>query len=171
MPLPMSAMSVPAFVQGLDAMAGTLRKAEAFAAEKSMDEATLLQARLFPDMFPMVRQVQIATDSAKGAVARLAGEPVPSYADDEASFAALHARVARTLDFIQSIPAAAIDGSEERVITLQARTRTMTFRGADYLLSFALPNFYFHLATAYGLLRQAGVVLGKPDYLGAVRLG
>ena len=170
MPVSMSALSVPAFVQGLEALASTLEKAEAYAAERKIDEAALLQARVFPDMFPMVRQVQIATDTAKGAVARLGGAPVPSFPDDETTFAALRARVAKTLDFVKSVPAAAIDGSETKEVSIKGRTSTMTFTGEDYLLSFALPNFYFHLATAYGLLRNAGLAIGKRDYLGAIRL-
>jgi hypothetical protein len=170
MSVSMSALSVPAFVQGLEALAITLEKAEAYAAAKTIDEAALLQSRLFPDMFPMVRQVQIATDTAKGAVARLGGQAVPSFPDDETSFAALRARVDRTIDFVKSVPAAAIDGSEAKEVSVKGRSSTMTFKGQDYLLSFALPNFYFHLATAYGLLRQAGLDIGKRDFLGAVRM-
>ena len=153
------------------ALAATLEKAEKYAAEKKIDEAALLQSRIFPDMFPFVRQVQIATDTAKGIVTRLAGADVPSYPDDETSFAALRARVAKTLDLVHSASASAIDGAEERTIELKGRTSTMTFKGTDYLLSFALPNFYFHCATAYGLLRHAGLEIGKRDYLGAVRMG
>ena len=170
MPLSMSQLTLPAFIQGLDALNAVLAKAETHAAERKIDEAVFLQARLYPDMLPMVKQVQIAADFAKGAVARLAGEAVPSYPDDEASFAALRARIARTLDFLRSVPSASIDGSEERTVELKNPSRTMTFRGEDYLLSFVLPNFYFHLATAYGLLRHGGLDIGKRDFMGAVRM-
>jgi hypothetical protein len=170
MPLSMSELSLPAFSQGLEALASTLAKAEEHAAATKVDEGVFLQARLYPDMFPMVRQVQIACDFAKGAVARLSGAEVPSWPDDETSFAALRARVARTLDYVRSVPAAALDGSEERSVVLQAPGRTLAFRGADYLLSFVLPNFYFHLTTAYGLLRHNGVAIGKRDFVGALRL-
>ncbi len=170
MPVPMSQLSTPAFVQGLEAMAATLAKAAEHASALKVDESVFLQARLYPDMFPLVRQVQIACDFAKGAVTRLAGAAVPAWPDDETSFAALGARIARTLDVVRSVPATSLDGSEARTVTLKAGSQDLVFRGEDYLLSFVLPNFYFHLATAYGLLRHAGVAVGKRDFLGAARL-
>ena len=166
MPLPMSELCVPAFRQALEAMARTLQKAEQHAVTRKVAEAVFLQARLYPDMFPMVRQVQTATDFAKGAVARLSGAEPPRYPDDEASFAALGARIGRTLDYIGSVPTGSIDGSEARTIELKAGSQTLTFSGRSYLLGFVLPNFYFHLATAYGLLRHNGVELGKRDFVG-----
>jgi hypothetical protein len=169
MPVTMSQLTIPTFVQGLEALAATLYKAEAYAAARKIDEAVLLQARLFPDMFPFVRQVQIAADFAKGAVARLSGAEPPNYPDTETSFAALKQRVARTLDYIHSIAPEAIDGSEARTVSLKAGQQTLTFAGEPYLLSFVLPNFYFHLATAYDLLRHNGVELGKRDFVGAFR--
>ena len=169
MPVTMSQLTIPAFVQGLEALAATLDKAEAHAAARKIDEAALLQARLFPDMYPFVRQVQIAADFAKGAVARLSGAEPPSYPDTEASFAALKQRVARTLDYIRSIAPEAIDGSEARTVSLKGGQQTLTFAGEPYVLSFVLPNFYFHLTTAYDLLRHNGVELGKRDFVGAFR--
>jgi hypothetical protein len=118
-------------------------------------------------MFALTRQVQIATDHAKGATARLAGLPVPSFADTEATFPELKARIAKTLDFIATVKPAQIDGSEGRDISLKAGPRELSFKGQDYLLFFALPNFYFHVTTAFAILRHNGVPIGKLDYLGA----
>jgi hypothetical protein len=136
-------------------------------AERKLDPNALLHARLFPDMFPLTRQVQIGADFAKGAVARLAGAEVPSWADDETSFEALRARVVRTLDFIAGFPADAIDGSEDRDITLVRRGETFHVQGQAYLLEQAVPNFYFHVTTAYAILRHNGVEVGKRDFLAA----
>ena len=119
-------------------------------------------------MFPLVRQVQIVSDTAKGCAARLAGVAVPSYADTEASFAELQERIARTVAFLQGIAIGQVDGSEERAIVLKVHEREIHFSGQSYLLTFALPNFYFHLTTAYAILRHNGVEIGKQDYLGAV---
>ncbi len=170
MSLSLSQIAIPAFVQGLDALSATLAKAEQHAATRKIDEAAFLQARLYPDMFALTRQVQIVTDFAKGAAARLAGVEVPSYPDDETSFAALRARIARTLEFCRSVSTAAVDGSQDRDITVKGGSRTLSFRGDNYLLGFVLPNFYFHCATAYGLLRHNGVELGKSDYAGDIRM-
>jgi hypothetical protein len=118
-------------------------------------------------MFPLARQVQIATDQAKGCCARLAGVEIPKYADDEATFANLRGRIARTIAFVESFEPAAIDGSEDRAITLTAGSRELRFAGQQYLVSFVLPNFYFHATAAYALLRHCGLPIGKRDFLGA----
>ncbi len=165
MPLSMSQIAVPAFDRGLTAFAAVLTKTEQHPGFAKI-EAALLQARLFPDMFHFTRQVQIAADFAKGTTARLAGEEPPAYPDDEASFADLRARLERTLAFVRSIPTERIDGSERRVVTLKTGSREMTFDGQPYLMRFALPNFYFHLATAYDILRHNGIALGKRDFIG-----
>jgi uncharacterized protein len=167
MPISMSRLSVPAFERGLGVFSVILDKAENHAAAKKIDEAIFIQARLYPDMRPLAAQVQMASDTAKGAVARLAGLDVPSFADTETTFAALKERVARTLEFIRSVPSEAIDGSETRSVVLKSRSGSQTFEGQTYLLGFALPNFYFHLTTAYAILRHNGVEVGKLDYLGA----
>jgi hypothetical protein len=154
------------FIQGLKGLITVLRKAESHAAAKGFDPAALMQARLYPDMFPLTKQVQICTDFAKGAVARLAGEEPPAWPDVEASFAELIARVEKAIVFIGEFAAARIDGSEERDITLTRRGETSVVKGRPYLLEQAMPNFYFHLTTAYGILRHNGVEVGKRDYLG-----
>jgi hypothetical protein len=167
MPITMYGASVPAFVQMLDSLAAILAKADAYAAERKIDPAVLLDYRLAPDMFPLRRQVQIATDHAKGCCARLAGRDVPSYADDETSFEDLRARIERTVAFVRSLRAEDIDGSEEREIALTVGGRPMRFRGQDYLVGFVLPNFYFHATTAYAILRHCGLGIGKRDFMGA----
>jgi hypothetical protein len=158
--------SAPVFLQGLKGLASVLRKAAAHAEAKGFDPAALLQARLYPDMFPLLRQVQICADFAKGAVARLAGEDPPAWADDEVSFDDLIARVEKTCAYVSQIPAARIDGSEDRDITLVRRGVSSVVKGQPYLLEQAMPNFYFHLTTAYAILRHNGVEVGKKDYLG-----
>jgi hypothetical protein len=166
MPISMYQASVPAFLQMLNSLAAILDKAEAFAAERKIDPAVLLGYRLAPDMFALARQVQIATDHAKGCCARLAGVEVPKYPDDETTFADLRARIARTIDFVQSFEPGDIDGSEERELTITAGSRELRFKGQQYLVNFALPNFYFHLTTAYAILRHCGLPIGKRDYMG-----
>ena len=168
MPISMYQASVPAFLQMLNSLSANLDKAEVFAAERKIDPAVLLGWRLAPDMFALARQVQIATDHAKGCCARLAGVEVPKYSDDETTFAELRARIGRTIDFVQSFEASDIDGSEERDITLTAGTRELRFKGQQYLVSFALPNFFFHVTTAYAILRHCGVPIGKRDFLGMI---
>jgi hypothetical protein len=168
MSLSMYQASVPAFLQMLGGLAGVLAKAEAHAAERKIEPAVLLNYRLAPDMFPLIRQIRIATDHAKGCCARLAGVEVPSYADDETSFADLRARLEKTVGFVRGFQPEAIDGSEEREITLMVGSQPMTFKGQPYLVNFVLPNFYFHVTTAYAILRHAGVPLGKRDYLGTI---
>jgi hypothetical protein len=168
MALSMYQASVPAFLQILNALADILGKAETYAAERKIDPAVLLGWRLAPDMFALTRQVQIATDQAKGCCARLAGVEVPKYADDEASFADLRARIARTIDFVRGFDPSDIDGSEERDITITAGGRELRFKGQQYLIGFVLPNFYFHATTAYDILRHCGLPIGKRDFLGAM---
>jgi hypothetical protein len=167
MAISMYRASVPVFVQMLNALAVVLKKAEAHAQAKKIDPAALLTARLYPDMFPLTKQVQIACDFAKGCPARLAGVDVPKYEDNEASFADLDARIAKTLAFLGTLKPAQIDGSEEKVISLTIGGKPMDFDGLTYLLNFASPNFYFHVTTAYDLLRHNGVELGKRDFMGA----
>jgi len=158
--------SAPRFVNTLKNLSAILDKAEAHAEAKKIQPTVLTQCRFFPDMFPMKRQVQVACDTAKGAVARLAGVEVPKHEDTEETFAELKARIAKTVDFIQSIKPAQIDGSEEKNIHLKLGPREIDYKGMQYLLGFALPNFYFHVAHAYAILRHNGVTLGKRDYLG-----
>lgn len=160
--------SVPALIRGLNNLSAILDKAAADAAARNIAPDVLLNARLAPDMFALTRQVQIASDSAKGCAARLAGVDVPSYADDEAGFADLQQRIAKTVAFLQGFNAAQIDGSETREVVLKVRGDEIRFSGQNYLLGFVLPNFYFHLTAAYAILRHNGVALGKMDYLGGV---
>jgi uncharacterized protein len=158
--------SVPVFRQMLAALSDILDKAAAQASERGIDPSTLIEARLAPDMFPLARQVQIATDHAKGATARLAGHDVPSYADDETTLDELKARIAKTLTFIESMPPAAMQGAETRDIVLKIGGRELRFDGRTYLLHFALPNFFFHVTTAYNILRANGIEIGKRDFMG-----
>ena len=158
--------SVPVFVRMLNNLAEILKKAAAHAETKKIDPAVLLQTRLYPDMFALARQVQIATDTAKGCAARLAGVEPPRYEDKESSFPELLARIEKTIAYAKSIKPDQIDGSEDRPIVLKVREQSINFTGLAYLLNFALPNFYFHVATAYDLLRHNGVELGKQDFLG-----
>ncbi|MBQ5948940.1 DUF1993 family protein [Massilia sp. ST3] len=159
--------TVPVFRQMLDALAAVLEKAENHALENRIEPAALLQARLFPDMFPLVRQVQIAADFAKGTPARLAGAEVPRYEDDETSFSELQQRITKTLGFIDSLQAADIDAGAGRAITHGTGERARHFAGGEaYVTRFALPNFYFHITTAYAILRHNGVPIGKKDFIG-----
>ena len=167
MSLSMFDASVPALLQGLKGLKTVLAKAEAHAEAKKIDPAALLQARLYPDMFTLARQVQIATDFAKGAAGRLAGAELPVFDDVETSFAELQARVAKAATFIDGLSPAAFEGSETREVSLKRRGETVTFPGKDYLLLQALPNFWFHVTTAYAILRHNGVELSKSDYMGA----
>jgi hypothetical protein len=159
--------SAPRFAHTLKALSAILDKAQAHCDAKKIDPLALTQFRLYPDMFPLARQVQIACDTAKGAVARLGGVEIPKHEDTEQSFAELKARIAKTVEFIASVGAAKIDGSEEKEIVLKMRAGEIRFSGLDYLLGFAYPNFYFHCATAYDILRHNGVELGKRDFLGS----
>ena len=167
MPLTMHQASVPALVQILGSLTALIDKAEAFCEARKVDPAVVLNYRLAADMFPFTRQIQIATDQAKGIAARLAGVEVPSYEDSEASFADLKARLAKTIEFVTSLPAARFEGAETREITIKLRTQEVHFTGAGYLFGFALPHFYFHATTAYDILRHIGVEVGKRDFIGA----
>ncbi|MBP6011109.1 MAG: DUF1993 family protein [Alphaproteobacteria bacterium] len=158
--------TVPAFVQILNAISAILKKAAAHAEAKKIDPAVFVNARIAPDMFPLSRQVQIATDHAKGASARLAGVDVPSYADTETTFDELQARIAKTLDFVKGLKPAQFDGGFDRDVTLTIAGQKMTWKGNVYLHQFALPNFYFHATAAYAILRHNGVEVGKRDFLG-----
>ncbi len=166
MAISMYRASVPVFVQMLNALAGVLKKAADHAQAKKIDPAALLTARLYPDMFALIKQVQIACDFAKGCSARLADVDIPKYEDNEASFADLDARIARTVAFLGTLKPAQIDGSEDKAIALTIGGQAMNFDGLTYLLNFTLPNFYFHVTTAFGLLRHNGVELGKRDFMG-----
>lgn len=156
----------PRFASMLRNLDAILAKAQAHAEAKKIDPAVLMSARLFPDMLPFVKQVQIATDHAKGAAARLAGVEVPRFEDTEQSFDELRARLAKTIAFVESFSAAQINGSEDRDIALKAGGKEMSFKGMPYLIGYAIPNFYFHLVTAYNILRHNGIEIGKGDYLG-----
>jgi hypothetical protein len=166
MSLSMFDASVPALLQGLKGLKTVLAKAQAHAEAKKLDPNALLQARLYPDMFTLVRQVQIATDFAKGAAGRLAGAELPVFEDVETSFEELQARVAKAAAFIEGLSAPAFEGSETRQVSLNRRGEVVSFTGKDYLLLQALPNFWFHVTTAYAILRHNGVELSKSDYMG-----
>ena len=158
--------SAPRFTNILRNLSTILDKAEAHCAAKKIEPTVLTSYRLFPDMFPLTRQVQIACDTAKGAVARLAGVDIPKHEDTEQSFAELKARIAKTIDFVESVSAAKIDGSDDKEVVLQMRSGERRFKGMQYLLGHAYPNFYFHVTTAYNILRHNGVEVGKRDYIG-----
>ncbi|MCK9637500.1 MAG: DUF1993 family protein [Methylobacter tundripaludum] len=166
MSLTMYHASIPVFVRMLGNLSAILDKAAAYAEAKKIDPAIFVNARLAPDMYPLSRQVQIATDMVKGCAARLAGIEVPRYEDNETTFAELQARIAKTKAFLQSVSAEQIDGSEDRKITLKFGSRELNLLGQAYLLDFVLPNFHFHLTTAYAILRHNGVEIGKKDYTG-----
>lgn len=163
----MHAASVPMFQQMLTALAGILTKAESFATERKIEPDALLQARLFPDMFPLARQVQIACDFASSVSARLAGEEVPAYEGGNQTFADLQQRIATTLAFIGGLDAARFEGSQDRELVLRPGTpKERRIGGQAYLLAYGLPQFFFHVTTAYDLLRHNGVAIGKKDYMG-----
>jgi Uncharacterized protein conserved in bacteria len=168
MPLTMHSASVPIFVRMLGNLVGWLEKADAHAREKKFEPQVYLSARLAPDMLPLPTQIQIACDAAKFCIARLAGVEAPPFPDDEKSLDDLRQRVRKTIDYLQSVPAAQIDGSDAREISVPRRTGAITMTGEAYLKHFALPNFFFHVTTAYALLRHNGVELGKMDFLGAL---
>lgn len=166
MKISMYQASVPVYIRMLTNLAAVLEKGAAHAEAKKIDPSVLIGSRLYPDMFPLSRQVQIATDNAKGPAARLAGVDVPKYEDNEKTFPELRGRIEKTIEFLRALRPEQIDGAEERTINLQVRGNTLTFNGLPYLLNFAMPNFYFHVTTAYDILRHNGVELGKQDYLG-----
>jgi hypothetical protein len=158
---------VPTANRMLGNLSTLLDKAEAFATAKKIDASVLLNSRLAPDMLPLTRQVQIASDMAKGAAARLSGTEVPKYEDNETTITELKARIAKTLAFVNGVDAGKYTGSEDRDVTLPARTGDRHFKGLNYLRDFVLPNIYFHVTTTYAILRHNGVELGKNDFIGA----
>ena len=166
MTISMYQISAPVFTKMLGALANVLDKGAAFAVAKKIDPAVLMASRLAPDMFPLTRQVQIAADFAKGPVARLAGLEVPKYDDNETTIDALKARLEKTIAFVKGFGPSQIDGTEERDINLTVGGQPQTLTGQNYLLHFALPNFYFHITAAYAILRHNGVEVGKKDYMG-----
>jgi hypothetical protein len=163
----MHSASAPIFVRMLNNMLAWLDRAEEHAKARGFDPDAYLDLRLAPDMLPFSRQIQIASDACKGCLSRLAGLEAPSWPDDEATLDELRARISKTIDYVQSVPADQIDGTEERTITLQVPGSSYEFTGEAFLKGFSLPNFFFHCTMTYALLRQAGVALGKMDYLGA----
>lgn len=166
MTLSMYQASVPVFVRALNNLATILEKGAAYAEGRKFDQAVLLNSRLYPDMFALARQVQIATDTARSGAARLAGTEFPAYEDKETTFAELIARVRNTVAFLETLQPQQIDGSEDKAISWQSRSSTKTMQGLPYLLSHLLPNLYFHVTTTYDILRHNGVEVGKKDFLG-----
>jgi hypothetical protein len=166
MTLSMYQASAPRFVNTLKNLSAILDKAQAHCEARKIDPLVLTASRLYPDMFALARQVQIACDNAKGAVARLAGVEAPKHEDSEQTLAELKARIAKTIAFIETLTPAQIDGSEDKDIALKLGPREVQWKGMQYLLGFALPNFYFHVVTAYDILRHNGVELAKRDYIG-----
>jgi uncharacterized protein len=161
----MYAQTIPFLVHNLNATSAFLKKAEAHCDAKKIDKAVMLGMRLAPDMFDLRRQVMLVTDFAKGAGARLSGTAIPSYADEETTFEQLQARLTKTIDFLNGLPKSAFDGAETREVTMKVRGQEMKLSGLDYFYAAAQPNFYFHMATAYNILRHNGVELGKGDFL------
>ncbi|MFW5432149.1 MAG: DUF1993 family protein [Methylophilaceae bacterium] len=159
-------ITIPPLILALNNLTHILKTGKRYADTRNIDHAVLLNGRLFPDMFPLIRQVQIATDMSKGAGARLAGLEVPSYEDNEATFEELSARITKTIDFLNSIKPAQLEGAETRHIELMVRDSKREFVGLDYLLRWVQPNVYFHVTTTYNILRHNGVELGKRDFLG-----
>ena len=169
MTISMHSASVPVFIRMFNNMTAWLDKAEAHAQAKKFEPSVYLTARLAPDMLPFLRQIQMTSDAAKFAVARLAGVEAPKFEDNETNFAELRERIAKTVAFIKSVPADQIDGTEDKDIALPRRDGTLMIKGEAYLKHFVLPNFYFHMTTTYALLRHDGVELGKMDFLGALK--
>ena len=161
--------SIPVLTRGLTNLSAVLDKAAAHAAAKKFDPAVLAQSRLYPDMYPLVRQVQIACDTAKGAAARLAGIEVPKHEDNEATLAELKARIAKTVDFLKSVNRDRLKDAESRDIEIKFPNGSWKFTGIAYLADFVLPNFYFHVSMVYALLRKSGVEIGKGDFLGELQ--
>jgi uncharacterized protein len=169
MSISMYDFSIPMMTRGLTNMSAMLDKAAAHAAARKFDPVVLAQSRLFPDMHPLSRQVQIACDTAKGAAARLAGIEVPKHEDTETTLAELKARIAKTVDFLKSVTPAQLKDAESRAIELKFPNGSWKFTGIAYLTDFVLPNFYFHVSMVYALLRKNGVEVGKGDFLGAIQ--
>lgn len=168
MTISMYQASVPVIMRALTNLRSILSKAEAHALAKHIEPSVLLNARLYPDMLPLTRQVQIATDMAKGGASRLAAAEVAKYEDNETTFTELVARIDKTMALLNSFSAADIDGAEERIIVVPMRDQPLTFKGLPYLLDFVLPNLYFHVSTAFAILRHNGVEIGKKDFLGNI---
>ena len=168
MSLSMYTITVPPILRSLINLRAILEKAVAYAEAKNVDPSILVNARLYPDMYPLSRQVQIATDVAKGAASRLAGLEPPKYEDNETTFPELLARIDRTIALLESFKPEQIDGTEQKIILLPRHDRTSTFTGLAYLTDFVLPNVYFHVTTAYAILRHNGVEIGKNDFLGKI---
>jgi hypothetical protein len=166
MKISMYGMSVGVFMPMLKNLAALLDKGAASAAARKFEPAVLASARLAPDMLPLTRQVQLACDFAKNSTARLAGQEPPKFEDNESTLPELQARIEKTLAWLATVPPGAVDGSEERDITIPLRDRKLEFKGLPFLQRWVLPNFYFHLVTAYDILRHNGVDVGKQDYLG-----
>lgn len=167
MSLTMHSNSIPYFVRSLNNLSAILTKGADHAANNDIDPSVLTTDRLFPDMFPLWRQVQIACDVCKGAAARISGMDAPSFEDIESSFEQLQERIAKTIEYLESVPVGAIDGTEEKHVKFQAGPYEIDFTGATYVSMWALPNLYFHVTTTYNILRHNGVALGKLDYVGA----
>lgn len=168
MTISMYQASIPTFISALTNLSAVLKKGLANATERNIDPSVFISARLAPDMLPLSRQIQIASDTLKGYAARVAGIEVPSWADDETTFEQLEARIQKTIAFLQTIKPEQIDGSEEKTIAVPSRSQPdRTFKGQFYLFNFTIPNLYFHITTAYAILRHNGVSIGKKDYLGA----
>ncbi len=168
MSISMYLASVPPILRALTNLRAILEKAAVHAEAKKITPSVLVNARLYPDMFPLSRQVQMATDNAKGATSRLAGMEPPKYEDNESTFPELVARIDKTIAMLEKFKPEQIDGSEDKTITLHMHDRTLTFKGMPYLLDYVLPNFYFHVVTAYAILRHNGVEIGKKDFLGKI---
>jgi len=168
MSISMYLASVPPILRTLTSLRAILEKAAAHAEAKKIAPSVLVNARLYPDMFPLSRQVQIATDNAKGAASRLAGMEPPKYENNESTFPELVARIDKTIALLETFKPEQIDGSEDKTITLSMHDRTLTFKGMPYLLDYVLPNFYFHVITAYAILRHSGVEIGKQDFLSKI---
>lgn len=166
MTISMYQASVPVFIRMLNNLVAILEKAAAHAEAKKIAPAVLLSSRLYPDMFPLSRQIQIASDTAKGGAARLAGMEPPKYEDNETTFSELIERLRKTIAYLNTLKPEQIDGSEKKKVTLKVRDEMLTFEGLTFLLNRVLPNLYFHISTAYAILRHNGVEIGKKDYLG-----
>lgn len=166
MTISMYQASVPVFIRTLNNLVGILEKGATHAETKKIDPSVLVNSRLFPDMFPLARQVQIASDIAKRGVAQLAGIEAPKFEDNETTFTELIDRIQKTISYLDTFKPEQVDGSEEKTITLQMRNNTLSFQGMPFLLYFVLPNVYFHVTTAYDILRHCGVEVGKQDFLG-----
>lgn len=168
MTISMYQASIPPIARALNNLGAILAKAEKYAEARKIDPKVLVNARLYPDMYPLSRQVQIATDIAKGAACRLAGQEPPKYEDNESTIAELIARLEKTVALLQTFTPDQIDGSEEREFTLPMRDRALHFKGQPYLTDFVLPNVYFHVTTAYAILRHNGLEIGKQDFIGKI---